>query len=288
MGAGALGCLYGYMLQRKFDVIFVARGEQLKALKRGLRVTGIVEDFVRVKAVENPVEADVTFVTVKSYDTEEVAKELSRVDCGIVVSLQNGIGNEEILMNHLDRVLSGVTTYASNLVDYGWIEFAGEGETFVGELNGRISDDVIRVVEILKSAGVKAHAVEDIVRRKWIKTVINSAINPITAILRVRNGKILEIEELWDLALRVLREGEKILEAMGFEEKLEEVLRDVLIKTARNRSSMLQDVERCKRTEIDFINGALVRKGEELGIDTPYNRTLTLLVKSLESIISLK
>ncbi len=288
MGAGALGCLYGYMLQRKFDVIFVARGEQLKALKRGLRVTGIVEDFVRVKAVENPVEADVTFVTVKSYDTEEVAKELSRVNCGIVVSLQNGIGNEEILMNHLDRVLSGVTTYASNLVDYGWIEFAGEGETFVGELNGRISDDVIRVVEILKSAGVKAHAVEDIVRRKWIKTVINSAINPITAILRVRNGKILEIEELWDLALRVLREGEKILEAMGFEEKLEEVLRDVLIKTARNRSSMLQDVERCKRTEIDFINGALVRKGEELGIDTPYNRTLTLLVKSLESIISLK
>ena len=288
MGAGALGCLYGYMLQRKFDVIFVARGEQLKALKRGLRVTGIVEDFVRVKAVENPVEADVTFVTVKSYDTEEVAKELSRVNCGIVVSLQNGIGNEEILMNHLDRVLSGVTTYASNLVDYGWIEFAGEGETFVGELNGRISDDVIRVVEILKSAGVKAHAVEDIVRRKWIKTVINSAINPITAILRVRNGKILEVKELWDLALRVLREGEKILEAMGFEEKLEEVLRDVLIKTARNRSSMLQDVERCKRTEIDFINGALVRKGEELGIDTPYNRTLTLLVKSLESIISLK
>ena len=288
MGAGALGCLYGYLLQRKFDVILVARGEQLKALKRGLRVTGIVEDFVRVKAVEKPVKADVTFVTVKSYDTEEVAKELSRVDCGIVVSLQNGIGNEEILMNHLDRVLSGVTTYASNLVDYGWIEFAGEGETFVGELNGRISDDVIRVVEILKSAGVNAYAVGDVVRRKWIKTVINSAINPITAILRVRNGKILEIEELWDLALRVLREGEKILEAMGFEEKLEEVLRDVLIKTARNRSSMLQDVERCKRTEIDFINGALVRKGEELGIDTPYNRTLTLLVKSLESIISLK
>ncbi len=288
MGAGALGCLYGYLLQRKFDVILVARGEQLKALKRGLRVTGIVEDFVRVKAVEKPVKADVTFVTVKSYDTENVAKELSRVDCGIVVSLQNGVGNEEILMNYLDRVLSGVTTYASNLVDYGWIEFAGVGETFVGELNGKISDDVIRVVEILKSAGVNAYAVGDVVRRKWIKTVINSAINPITAILRVRNGKILEIEELWDLALRVLREGETILKAMGFEEKLEDVLREVLTKTARNKSSMLQDVERGKRTEIDFINGALVRKGEELGIDTPYNGTLTLLVKSLESIISLK
>lgn len=288
MGAGALGCLYGYMLQKEFDVIFVARGKQLKALKRGLKVTGIVEDFVRVNAVEKPMNADLTFVTVKSYDTENVAKELSKVDCGIVVSLQNGIGNEEILMKYLDRVLGGVTTYASNLVDYGWIEFAGVGETFIGELNGVMSRDVIRVVDLLRSVGIKAYAVEDIVRRKWIKTVINSVINPITAILKIRNGEILKYKELWELALRVLNEGERVLRGMGFYEDLEGILKNVIYKTERNKSSMLQDVERGKRTEIDFINGAIVRKAEELGLDAPYNRALMLLIKSLERIISSK
>ncbi len=288
MGAGALGCLYGYMLQKEFDVIFVARGKQLKALKRGLKVTGIVEDFVRVNAVEKPMNADLTFVTVKSYDTENVAKELSKVDCGIVVSLQNGIGNEEILMKYLDRVLGGVATYASNLVDYGWIEFAGVGETFIGELNGVMSRDVIRVVDLLRSVGIKAYAVEDIVRRKWIKTVINSVINPITAILKIRNGEILKYKELWELALRVLNEGERVLRGMGFYEDLEGILKNVIYKTERNKSSMLQDVERGKRTEIDFINGAIVRKAEELGLEAPYNRALMLLIKSLERIISSK
>lgn len=288
MGAGALGCLYGYMLQKEFDVIFVARGKQLKALKRGLKVTGIVEDFVRVNAVEKPMNADLTLVTVKSYDTENVAKELSKVDCGIVVSLQNGIGNEEILMKYLDRVLGGVATYASNLVDYGWIEFAGVGETFIGELNGVMSRDVIRVVDLLRSVGIKAYAVEDIVKRKWIKTVINSVINPITAILKIRNGEILKYKELWELALRVLNEGERVLRGMGFYEDLEGILKNVIYKTERNKSSMLQDVERGKRTEIDFINGAIVRKAEELGLDAPYNRALMLLIKSLERIISSK
>jgi len=282
MGAGALGCLYGYLIQRKYDVILVARGNQLKALKRGLKVTGLVEDFVDVNVVDRPRDADITFVTVKSYDTESAAKSLSNVNCGIVVSLQNGIGNEEILMKYIKRVLGGVTTYASNLVDYGWIEFAGVGETFVGEMSGDISEDVLEVVEVLRSCGINAEAVDDIVKRKWIKNVINSVVNPITAILKVRNGAIVEIDELWDLALRILREGENVLSAMGFYVELEETLRDVIIKTARNRSSMLQDIERGKRTEIDFINGAIIRKADELGIEVPYNRTLISLVKALE------
>ena len=282
MGAGALGCLYGYFLNKKYDVVFVARGKQFEALKRGLKVTGLIQDFVKVNVVDKPCDADVTFVTVKSYDTENVAKALASVDCGVVVSLQNGIGNEEILMKYLEKVLGGVTTYASNLVDYGWIEFAGVGETFIGEMSGEVSEDVVKVVEILRSCGINATAVDDIVRMKWIKTVINSAINPITAILRVRNGVIADVKELWNLALLVLREGEAVLRAMGFDVKLEDVLKDVLIKTAKNKSSMLQDVERGKRTEIDFINGAIIRKAEELGIDVPYNKALYSLVKGVE------
>ncbi len=285
MGAGALGCLYGYLIHKAgYEVVFVARGKQFEALKRGLKVTGFVEDFVRVNAVDKPCDADITFVTVKSYDTEKVAESLRCVDCGIVVSLQNGIGNEEILSKYLGRVLGGVTTYASNLIDYGWIEFAGVGETFIGSMDGKIGEDVLKVVEVLRECGINAEAVEDIVKRKWIKTVINSVINPITAILRVRNGAIIEIEELWELALAVLREGEEVLRAMGIDVELEGVLKDVVTNTAKNKSSMLQDVERGKRTEIEFINGAIVRKAKEIGIDTPYNRALLLLVKSLEKL----
>ncbi len=284
MGAGALGCLFGYLIQKAgYDVVFVARGKQLEALRRGLRISGLIEDDVRVKAVGRPENADITFVTVKAYDTEVVAKQLAGVRCGIVCSLQNGIGNEEILMMHLKRVLGGVTTYASNLIEYGHIEFAGEGETFVGDLSGEITEEVLTVVEVLRSSGVRAEAVKDIRKRIWLKAVINSAINPITAVCRCRNGAVVEIPELWRIAEGIAKEGEEVMRALGFEvEGIVDFVRDVAIRTRNNRSSMLQDIERGKRTEIDFINGAIVRTAEELGIDVPFNRLMLLLVKGVE------
>lgn len=284
MGAGALGCLFGYFIQKAgYDVVFVARGKQLEALKRSLKVSGLVEDEVKVKAVGKPENADITFVTVKAYDTEAVAKQLTEIRCGIVCSLQNGIGNEEILMKYLKRVLGGVTTYASNLVEYGHIEFAGEGETFIGDLRGEITEDVLQVVEVLECSGINAKAVNDIRKRIWLKAVINSAINPITAICRCRNGAIAEIPELWKIAEGIAREGEEIMRTLGFEvEGIVDIVRDVVIRTKNNRSSMLQDIERGKRTEVDFINGAIVRTAEGLGIEVPFNRLMFLLVKGVE------
>ncbi len=284
MGAGALGCLFGYFIKKAgYDVIFVARGEQFKALKRGLRISGIIEDEVEVKASDKPEDADVTFVTVKAYDTEAVAKKLANVNCGIVCSLQNGIGNEETLAMYLDRVLGGVTTYASNLVEYGHIEFAGEGKTFIGDLSGKITEDVLMVVELLKNSKINAEAVTDIRKRIWLKAVVNSAINPITAVCRVRNGKIVEIPEFWNVAKRIASEGEEVMRMMGFDvENVAEIVRDVAERTRNNRSSMLQDIERGRRTEIDFINGAIVKTAEELGIDVPFNRLMYWLVKGVE------
>ncbi len=284
MGAGALGCLFGYFIQKAgYDVIFVARGEQFKALKRGLRISGIIEDEVDVKVGDKPEDADVTFVTVKAYDTEAAAKKLANVNCGIVCSLQNGIGNEEILAMYLDRVLGGVTTYASNLVEYGHIEFAGEGKTFIGDLSGEITEDVLTVVELLKNSKIDAEAVTDIRKRIWLKAVVNSVINPITAVCRVRNGKIVEIPEFWNIAKKIASEGEEVMRMLGFDvENVAEIVRDVAERTRNNRSSMLQDIERGKRTEIDFINGAIVRTAEELGIDVPFNRLMYWLVKGVE------
>jgi len=288
MGAGALGCLFGYFIQKAgYNVVFVARGRQYQALKNKLKVSGIINDEIKVNVRDKPEDADITFVTVKAYDTENVAKFLRKVNCGIVCSLQNGIGNEEILQKYLKNVLGGVTTYASNLIEYGHIEFAGEGITYVGSLDGEITEDVLTVVEVLKSSKINAEAVSDIREKIWLKAVINSVINPITALCKIRNGKIIEIPELWKIAEELAREGENVMKALGFNVKnLIEKVKEVILATKNNKSSMLQDIERGKRTEIDFISGAIVKVAEQLGVDVPYNRIMWLLIKGVEKIES--
>jgi 2-dehydropantoate 2-reductase len=285
MGAGALGSLVGYTIQKAgYDVIYVARGDQLRALqKRGLRVSGLLEDDLSVNARLKPVNADVTFVTVKSYDTENAAKLLAEVNCGIVCSLQNGIGNEEMLMKYIDNVVGGVTTYAANLIEPGHVQFAAKGKVWIGELSGEITENVLKVLDILKKSGMEAEAVKDIVCKIWEKVVINAAINPITALCRIRNGKIAEIDELWSIAKSIAEEGRELMAAMGFNiENIVGSVKEVIIKTANNKSSMLQDIEKGKKTEIDFINGAIAQKGLELGIDTTMNRLILNLVKGVE------
>jgi len=286
MGAGALGCLFGYFIQKAgYNVVFVARGRQYKALKNKLKVSGLINDEIKVNVKDKPEDADITFVTVKAYDTENVAKLLRKINCGIVCSLQNGIGNEEILQRYLKNVLGGVTTYASNLIEYGHIEFAGEGVTYIGSLDGEITEDVLTVVEVLKSSKMNAEIVNNIREKIWLKAVINSVINPITALCKVRNGKIIDIPELWKIAEELAKEGENIMKALGFNVKnLIEEVKEVILATRNNKSSMLQDIERGKRTEIDFINGAIVKVAEQLGINVPYNRMMWLLIKGVEKI----
>jgi 2-dehydropantoate 2-reductase len=283
MGAGALGCLFGALIQNAgFEVVFVARGEQYKALTKSLRVSGLVELEMEVNAVRKPENADITFVTVKAYDTESAGKQLAEVDPGIVCSLQNGIGNEEILQKYCRRVLGGVTSYGANLVTFGHIRYAGEGYTYVGEMNGEISEDAETVANILRNSGIRAEAVSDITFRLWAKAVVNAAINPVTALCKVKNGRIIEDLNLWEVAREVAREGEEVMRRMGFEFDAVSEVRKVAEMTAENRSSMLQDIERGKKTEVDFINGAIVKKGEDLGIDCKTNRILTLLIKGAE------
>lgn len=284
MGAGALGSLVGALMQLSgFDVVFVARGKQLSALKGGLRVSGLIQTELDVYATRKPENADITFVTVKAYDTKAAAKELAEVDPGIVCSLQNGVGNEEILQKYCDKVLGGVTSYAANLADYGHVVYAGEGFTYVGELDGRMSNEAVEVAEVLRKAGMRAEAVSDIHFRIWAKAVINAAINPITALCRVKNGMVVENENLWRVAEAVALEGREVMLRMGYDFDAVSEVRKVAEMTAENRSSMLQDVERERRTEIDFINGAIVRKGMELGINCPVNETLLYLIRGVES-----
>jgi 2-dehydropantoate 2-reductase len=284
MGAGALGCLFGALIQQAgYEVVYVARGKQYEALKKRLRVSGLMEAEFLVKASSKPVDADVTFVTVKAYDTENAARALAEIDPGIVCSLQNGVGNEGILMRYLNKVIGGTTTYGANMLEPGHIVFAGKGVTYIGEMDGSITEEVRVVEKVLKNSYIEVEVVEDIRRRIWEKAAINACINPITALARVRNGKIAEVKELWDIAEKIAEECEAVMTTLGFETaRLKEVVREVAIKTASNRSSMLQDIEKGKRTEIDFINGAFVAKGEEAGVDVVYNRIMWEMVKGVE------
>ncbi|RLI73046.1 2-dehydropantoate 2-reductase [Archaeoglobales archaeon] len=282
-GAGALGSLFSYLIQKAgYNVVCVARGKQLEALRNKLIVKGLVEDEIEVETRERPIDADITFVTVKAYDTEKAAKSLSKVKCGIVCSLQNGVGNEEILLDYIENVVGGVTTYGANLINYGIVEFAGIGKTFVGDFNG---SNASVVAEVLNNAGIETEVVDDIKKRIWVKAVINAAINPITALCGIRNGKVVEIEELWDIAFKIAMEGEEVMRALNFnikDNELVDAVREVAIKTKNNKSSMLQDFEKGRRTEIDFINGAIVKAGKKLGINVSVNKLMLKLVRGAE------
>jgi len=277
MGAGALGSLFGTLIQLAgFDVIFVARGKQFEALKKSLKISGLLDLTLKVNATNTPEDADITLVTVKAYDTEKVAELLRSVDPGIVCSLQNGVGNEEILAKHFD-VVGGITSYAANMVNYGHINYAGEGYTFLGDINKPGLANI--VASIFKKSGIRVEVVEDIEFRIWLKAAINAVINPLTAICRVKNGELLRNRYLWEIAQMIARECDEVMDKMGYSSDIISEVKKVLELTANNKSSMLQDIERGKRTEIDYINGAFFKKGKKLGIALPINVTLINLVK---------
>lgn len=283
MGAGALGSLLGALIQLSgYDVVFVARGKQLEALKKGLVVSGLIKAELKVKAVEKPCNAELTLFTVKAYETEEAGKVLSKVDPGIVLTVQNGIGVENILRKYVKKSLRGVTSYGANLLDFGHVVYAGEGSIYLP--NTELGREAFR---ILKDSKLNMELVNDIEFRIWAKAVVNSVINPLTAICRVRNGRIVENEHIWSLALQIAKEGEELMRKIGYEIDAVSEVKRVALLTAKNRSSMLQDLEKGERTEIDYINRVIIEKCKELGLNCSANEFVYKIVKGIENELSL-
>ncbi|RJS71325.1 MAG: 2-dehydropantoate 2-reductase [Candidatus Syntrophoarchaeum sp. WYZ-LMO15] len=288
MGAGAIGSLFGGLLAlRGEDVLLVGRRSHVDAINsRGLKISGMTDAIVHLRASTHPEEGDLILFTVKSYDTEKAASSLIINDDTIVLSLQNGLGNEEKIAEVVGRehVIGGVTSYGALFLEPGHVSHTGIGETVIGELDGSITDRVSRLSDLLNKAGIMTSVTDSIKRKIWEKLVVNAGINAITAITGVKNGKLLEIPQLRELmryaSLEAVEVGRKQGIDLGYDliDRVEEVAR----RTAENRSSMLQDISRGKKTEIDAINGMIVRLGEEVGVDTPVNRILTLLVRGIE------
>jgi 2-dehydropantoate 2-reductase len=232
---------------------------------------------------------DVVLVTVKAHDTQPaVSSVLARCHAStLFLTLQNGIGNGERIAQTVGAhaVLLGTTAQGATYLDPGRIRHGGNGPTFMGEVAGPPTDRVQSLVELFSTAGLVVQASDEMEVLIWKKLLVNVGINAITALTGIRNGVIADLEAARSLCRAAVDEAATVARAKDIPvpgEIVEQVLA-VARATAQNRSSMGQDVDFGKRTEIDAINGAIVRFGEELGIGTPVNRTLTQLIQIVEA-----
>jgi 2-dehydropantoate 2-reductase len=224
-----------------------------------------------------------SMVLVKSWQTERTVHQID--GCvptdGIVLTLQNGLGNYEILTRSLgtERVALGITTVGARMLEPGYAQFTGTGVVSI-EAHPNLGG----IENLLEKAGFTVEVVSDPISLLWGKLVINAAINPLTAILRVPNGELLERPSTRELMAEIALEAAIVVEALGIKLPYADpvtAVEDVARKTATNLSSMLQDVLGGRPTEIEAISGAIVQRGEESGIATPVNRVLLQLVRSM-------
>ena len=197
--------------------------------------------------------------------------------------MQNGAGNVEALVDirGSERVLGGITSEGATLLGQGKVRHAGHGLTHIGPASGPVDQFTNEVLELLLAAGFKASASEGVQDLIWTKLVINVGINPLTAILEVKNGRLLELPSAAQLMADAVAEAVKVGLARGINFLHGDMLasvRDVAQATGANVSSMLQDIRAKRRTEVAYINGAVVRAGQEQGVPTPVNVTITNLV----------
>ncbi|EJN59878.1 ketopantoate reductase family protein [Halogranum rubrum] len=287
-GAGSLGSLVGGLLARVHEVTLVGRDPHVSHVREtGLRVTGERTAHVHPDAVVDGgnLAADLAIVTVKSFDTFDAADTLASGSFEAVLSLQNGL-TEELLTTRLDApVLAGTATYGARLLEPGQVECTGVGRVVLGALDGGTSSHAERVGKAFRDADVETLVASDMPRRRWEKLAVNAGINAVTALARVDNGALADGDAA-DVGHAAARETARVARAEGVRlpnRVARDALDTVVEETAKNRSSMLQDVERDKRTEVDAISGVVVDKGDDHGIDVPTNRVLAGLLRAWES-----
>ncbi len=298
LGAGALGSLVGARLAgTDADVTLLSTNRpHIKAIRQeGLAIEELDGSLSshKLTACDDPRsitrKADLVFVLVKSYGTMDAVAGVRECCHGesIFITLQNGVGNWQRIAElvGVESVLVGSTAQGSTLLAPGRIRHGGNGATHLGEPQGAPTPRVNTVVELFRKAGLEAHASDRMEQLIWEKLHINVGINAITALTGIHNGVIAQLGVARELSRAAVLEAMEVARRKGFAIPDDMVDRVIAVAraTAINRSSMGQDVDRRKRTEIDAINGAIVQYGEELGIATPVNSTMTRLVKILEA-----
>jgi 2-dehydropantoate 2-reductase len=297
IGSGAMGSLFGGRLSLAGHEVLlydVFKDHVDVVLAKGL----VIEDaatgastIAKPGASTDPASvggSEVLIIFVKSTSTEEAAAQFAHVagSQAIVVTLQNGLGNEEIIRRHFgaERTAAGVTSQGATFLGPGRIRHAGKGPTHLCMSDGR-SERLEPLAAALVAAGFETHVERDVASLVWSKLVINVGINALTAITAQPNGKLLDGEDTRALMADLVAEAVAVARASGIRLSYEDPLAtvyDVAKKTGSNRSSMLQDFDRNRPTEIDFMNGAIVREAAKFGIPVPVNATITRIIHSME------
>ena len=288
VGTGAMASLFAARLARVAEVTLLGTWEAgLAALEtQGVQLveTDEREESFAVRVARSPEAcpgANMAIVLVKSWQTRRAATQLA--EClhpqGIALTLQNGLGNREILESALgvERVGFGVTTTGATILEPGRVRSGGKGP-----IHFRPQPSMTPLVELLTKAGFVMDPVEDVQGLMWGKLLINAGINPLTALLEVPNGALLASSSIMKVMVSAAEETASVATAIGvklpFADSGAQVM-DVARSTGGNISSMLQDIRRGAPTEIEAISGAVVREGERAGIPTPINWTLWSLVQ---------
>lgn len=285
LGAGAIGSLYGAKLSKLNDVTLVARQKHINKINNdGLKIVGIEENVYKLKAtakIENIENNTLILLTTKVHDNKKAIdpiKDLIKKDT-IILCMQNGLYSENIVKSIVgDRclVLRGITNVGATFLEPGKVQFSNLSSTKIE--NSNISEEL---AENFDKCGLKCSVSENIKQDIWKKLILNCVLNPVSAILRVENGKIAD-ERLNTLKKSIVDECLKVAEKddVRFDIDFVKIINDV-IKDSRNLSSMHQDVLKGKKTEIDYLNGAVVELGKKYGIKCPVNEALVVIVKGM-------
>jgi 2-dehydropantoate 2-reductase len=296
IGCGAVGSLFAANLGTLGDVEVWAYDpwqEHVDAINaNGLRLSGAGDVVGKVNATSDPgalPPAELGIVATKSQHTSAaLAATAHAFEHGSVCSVQNGAGNEELVAEHVARVIRGTTFPAGHVIEPGHVGWDTKGDTHIGPFEPRPApmDAVEALADACTRAGMPTHALEDARGAQWRKLIFNAASNAIAALTGRTHGQVAE-PPTRDLAWAVMAEGRAVADAQGIvlDMSPEELFDHAARKDVAygHKPSMLQDVEAGRETEIDFLNGAIATFGERYGVDAPLNRALTQLVKGKES-----
>jgi 2-dehydropantoate 2-reductase len=296
VGCGAVGSLFAANLAQLDDVevwAFDLAADHVRAInERGLRLSGAADVLGAVRATSQSSElpsCDFGIVATKSMHTESAMREVAHAFAnGSVCTVQNGVGNEEVIADHVERVIRGTTFPAGRAVEPGHVQWDVRGDTTLGpfEPSPAPMSEIERLADACTRAGLPTQAVPDARGPQWRKVIFNAATNPIGALTGLTHGRVCEDESLRRLVSGLVDEGKAVAAAQRIE--LDADPEELIDYAARpdvaydHKASMLQDVEARRQTEIDYLNGGIVRFGREHGVPTPLNEAVTALVKALE------
>jgi 2-dehydropantoate 2-reductase len=296
VGCGAVGSLFAANLAQLDDVeawAYDLSRDHVDAINaHGLRLSGADSVVGRVRATTDAAElppCDFGIVATKSMHTASaIAATAGAFSDGCVCSVQNGLGNEEAIAEHVERVIRGTTFPAGRIVEPGHVQWDVKGDTTIGpfEPSPAPFEEIERLADACTRAGMPTAAVRDARGPQWRKVIFNAATNPIGALTGLTHGQVCERPDLRRLVSALVDEGKAVAVAQGIE--LDADPEELIDHAARpevaygHKASMLQDVEARRATEIDYLNGGIVRVGRELGVPTPLDEAILALVKGVE------